>query len=71
MDLADIADEWGIEQGTVRRYHHDRRLPEPDAVTGLDKRRRPKYGWLPETIANAPRPGQGTRTDLHAPPDPS
>ncbi|GAQ32839.1 hypothetical protein MPS_1219 [Mycobacterium pseudoshottsii JCM 15466] len=66
MDLGDIADEWGVEPGTVRRYHHDGRLPEADAVIGLNARRR-KYGWLPDTIAQAQRPGQGARTDLHKP----
>ncbi len=65
LDLADIANEWGIEPATVRRYHHDGRLPEADAVIGRDRRRRRKYGWLPETIAAADRPGRGARTDLH------
>lgn len=69
MDLADVADRWGIDTGTVRRYHYDGRLPEADAVIGRDPHRRRKYGWLPETIASAERPGQGARTDLHKPPD--
>jgi hypothetical protein len=71
LDLADIADEWGIDPGTVRRYHHDGRLPDPDAVLGRDARRRRKYGWLPDTIAVAQRPGQGARTDLHKAPETS
>lgn len=71
MDLADIADEWGVDAGTVRRYHHDGRLPEADAVIGRDPQRRRKYGWLPYTITAAERPGQGARTDLHKPPETS
>lgn len=69
LDLADIADQWGIDPGTVRRYHHDGRLPPADAVIGNDPQRRRKYGWLPDTIAAAQRPGQGARTDLHTPPE--
>jgi hypothetical protein len=67
MDLVDIADYWGVEHGTVRRYHYEGRLPDADAVIGLGAQRRRKYGWLPETITNTKRPGQGARTDLHTP----
>lgn len=62
MDLADIARLWGVDAGTVRRYKHDGRLPEPDAAVGTGAGRR--YGWRADTVAGIQRPGRGTRTDL-------
>jgi hypothetical protein len=58
---------------TIRGYYRDNRLPEPDGwltddpggdskITKDDVYRRP--GWLPDSIDNWQRPGQGARTDL-------
>jgi len=62
MDLADIARFWGVDAGRVRRYKHERRLPEPDAAVGTGAGRR--YGWKAETVRAMQRPGRGARTDL-------
>lgn len=65
LDLTDIAELWGIDPATARKYHQQGHLPQPDARTGL-KTEKPRYGWLPETIAAYQRPGRGARTDLRA-----
>ena len=62
LDMADIAELWGVGRATMRHYKYQGRLPEPDAVTGSGHGQR--YGWLPETIAAIKRPGRGARTDL-------
>ena len=63
LDLTDIANLWGIDPATARKYHQQGHLPEPDARTGLNTTK-PRYGWSPETIASYQRPGRGARTDL-------
>ncbi|WP_458317903.1 hypothetical protein [Mycolicibacterium brisbanense] len=65
LDLADIAALWGVDGGTVRRYRHEGRLPEPDAVVGSGTGRR--FGWRRETVDGIERPGRGARTDLRKP----
>lgn len=62
MDLADIARLWGLDAGTVRRYKHEGRLPEPDAAVGTGPGRR--LVWRPETVQSMVRAGRGARTDL-------
>ena len=62
LDQADIAELWGIDPSTVRRYKSLGLLPAPDAVTGTGAGAKP--GWLRETIENHHRPGRGARTDL-------
>lgn len=69
LDLTDIAELWGIDPATARKYHQQGHLPQPDARTGL-KTEKPRYGWLPETLAAYQRPGRGARTDLHTPASP-
>ncbi|NEW42738.1 hypothetical protein GV794_02025 [Nocardia cyriacigeorgica] len=64
MSSDDFAKAHGLDAGTIRRYKHDGRLPEPDAVIGTGKDKRQHHGWLPETVKNWQRPGQGTRTDI-------
>jgi hypothetical protein len=64
LDLSDIAELWGIDPATARKYHQQGHLPAPDARTGL-KTDKPRYGWLLATITTYQRPGRGTRTDLH------
>jgi hypothetical protein len=64
LSLRGFANRRGLAHGTVRRYHAEGRLPRPDAeLTDGDKIRH--LGWLPETVDNWQRPGQGARTDLH------
>ncbi|MDO5701319.1 MAG: transcriptional regulator [Bowdeniella nasicola] len=56
-----VAEHLGLSPHTVRKYHDEGRLAEPDAVIG--KGRAKKYGWLVETIDawQANRPGRGRR----------
>ena len=65
MDLADIARLWALDPGTVRRYKHENRLPEPDVAVGTGQGRR--YGWRTEAVHATQRPGRGARTDLRTP----
>lgn len=59
LGYAQVADLLGVLPGTVRSYHNQGRMPEPDARVGKVP------GWIPATIESwvASRPGQGTRTD--------
>ena len=73
LSLRGFARRRGLSYGTVLRYHHENRLPEPDGVltdgVGGDLPEDQVHshpGWLPDTIDNWQRPGQGTRTDLKA-----
>lgn len=55
MSAADFARYHNLDAGTIRRYRHENRLPEPDAVIGSDieidgKKQRAHYGWLLETV---------------------
>lgn len=64
LSLRGFANRHGLAFGTVRRYYYvEHRLPEPDGILtdGADISR---PGWLPETVDNWQRPGQGARTDL-------
>lgn len=63
LSLRGFANRLGLAHGTIRRYHTEGRLPQPDAelTDGNDIRH---LGWLPETVDNWQRPGQGARTDL-------
>ncbi|KAA1248671.1 hypothetical protein F0Q45_19360 [Mycobacterium simiae] len=63
LSLRGFANRRGLAHGTVRRYHAEGRLPQPDGelTDGADIRH---LGWLPETVDNWQRPGQGARTDL-------
>lgn len=71
LSLRGFARRRGLAYGTVRRYHAEGRLPDPDGeltddatgdLSALDIHRH--LGWLPETVDNWQRPGQGARTDL-------
>lgn len=64
MSAADFARYHDLDPGTIRRYKHDGRLPEPDAVIGMEDTERQHHGWLPKTVEAWQRPGQGARTDL-------
>lgn len=71
LSLRGFARRRGLAYGTVLRYHHEGRLPEPDGeLTNdhdgtLSKDEVRSYpGWLPETVDNWARPGPGARTDL-------
>jgi hypothetical protein len=57
MSAADFAHFHNLDPGTIRRYKHEDRLPEADAVIGIDPDGRKHYGWLLETVEN-------WRTDL-------
>lgn len=63
LSLRGFANRLGLAHGTVRRYHVEGRLPEPDGKLhdGEDIK---QWGWFPETVDNWKRPGQGARTDL-------
>lgn len=65
LSLRGFANRRGLAHGTVRRYHVEGRLPQPDGelTDGADIRH---PGWLPETVDNWQRPGQGARTDLQS-----
>lgn len=73
ISLRGFARRRRLAYGTVLRYHHEGRLPEPDGELTDD----PEFedplpetevhshpGWFLESIDNWQRPGQGTRTDL-------
>jgi hypothetical protein len=62
LGASDFARIHDLDPGTIRRYKHEGRLPDPDAVIGTGPRAH--YGWLPETVESWERPGQGARTDL-------
>lgn len=71
LSLRGFARRRGLAYGTVLRYHHEGRLPEPDGeltddpegnLPATEVHRHP--GWLLETIDNWQRRGQGKRTDL-------
>lgn len=74
LSLRGFARRRGLSYGTVLRYKHERRLPDPDGELTDDpdgelpeNERRTHPGWLPETVDNWKRPGQGARTDLKRP----
>lgn len=71
LSLRGFARRRGLSYGTVLRYRHEGRLPKEDGELTDDPEgnlpedqvhRHP--GWLPETVDNWKRPGQGARTDL-------
>lgn len=71
LSLRGFARRRGLAYGTVRRYHHEGRLPAPDGeLTDDPDGNLPESevnshpGWLLDTIDNWRRPGQGARTDL-------
>ncbi|MET8648472.1 hypothetical protein [Nocardia aurea] len=52
LSADDFAKVHNLDPGTIRRYKFDGRLPEPDAVIGVDadSGKRQHYGWLRETV---------------------
>ena len=67
LSISDFATHTGLARETVRYYWRGGRLPEPDAVIGLDSENgRPVSGWLPETVDYwmTHRLGRGYRSDL-------
>jgi predicted DNA-binding transcriptional regulator AlpA len=58
--IADVADQWGVSEATIRTYRSRNRgeLPPEDKIFGRSP------AWRPATILNFARPGQGRRTDL-------
>lgn len=71
LSLRGFARHRGLSYGTVLRYRHEGRLPEPDGeLTDDPDGNLPAHevhsypGWLPATIDGWQRPGQGARTDL-------
>lgn len=80
LSLRGFARRRALSYGTVLRYRHEGRLPEPDGeLTDDPDGDLPETevhshpGWLVETIDSWQRPGQGARTDLKrsGPPSPS
>jgi hypothetical protein len=49
LRLDGVAARIGLTPGTVRVMHHNRKLPPPDQIIGVEGSR-PWYLWLPETI---------------------
>lgn len=71
LNLRGFARRRGLAYGTVLRYHHENRLPEPDGyLTDDHDGTLPKSevhthpGWFSDTVDNWERIGQGKRTDL-------
>ncbi|MDD4865719.1 MAG: hypothetical protein PHQ28_00880 [Mycobacterium sp.] len=71
LSLRGFARRSGLSYGTVLRYRHEGRLPAPDGeLTDDPDGNMPEGdvhshpGWLPATVDNWQRPGQGARTDL-------
>ena len=71
LSLRGFARRRGLAYGTVLRYRHEGRLPDPDGeltddpdgdLPAAEVHSHP--GWLPATVDNWQRPGQGARTDL-------
>ncbi|MCT7372149.1 hypothetical protein [Mycolicibacterium llatzerense] len=67
LSLGGFANHCGLAFGTVRRYHAENRLPQPDGEL-IDGKGNSRPVWFPETADNwqrpGQRPGQGARTDL-------
>ena len=61
LSLADFANRVGIARNTIGVYSTRGKLPEPDAIIGIEGSS--VRGWLPETVDawQASRPGKGGR----------
>lgn len=70
LSLKGFATHTGLAYNTVKDYKRKQLLPPHDAELGGpatesdDDADTVHLGWLPETVDNWQRPGQGARTDL-------
>jgi hypothetical protein len=65
LSLRGFAKRRGLAYGTVNRYFVEKRLPPHDGEIGeTEDDPKARVGWLPATVDDWKRPGQGARTDL-------
>ena len=61
--MADIAEHWGVEPGTIQDYRNQTRHPRRDGQAAKLPPEDSKFGrtpvWRPETIISFKRPGRG------------